>query len=63
MGKLVVDEDSVFGGPDWSRSVEMAYEEEVGCGIDAAPYAVSAGVVELNGGKAKLPGLFMEVLR
>ena len=62
MGKVGLDEDSVFGGPDWSRSIEMAYEEEVVYGLDAAPYAVGAGAVELDGGETKRLGLFMEVL-
>ena len=63
MEKLGLDEDSVFGGPGWSRSVYMDYEEEVECGIKAAPLEIGTGAVELDGGKAKRPGLSMEVLR
>ena len=47
---------------DYILEEGMAYEEEVVYGLDAAPYAVGAGAVELDGGEAKRLGLFMEVL-
>ena len=63
MEKLGLDEDSVFGVPGWSKSGYMAYAEEVLCCLEATPLTVSKWAVDLDGGEAKRPGLFMEVLR
>ena len=44
-------EDSVFGGPVWSISVETSKEEEVELVIKAKLVAVGAGEVEVVGVK------------
>ena len=41
----------------------MAYTEEGEHNLEAAPLALGTGVVDYAGGKAKCPGLFVEVLR
>ena len=41
----------------------MAYEEEVEKIIKAAPLEVGTGAVESYGGKAKRPGVFVDILR
>ena len=60
---LGLEEDSGFGGPGWSRSVDIAHEEEVECVFEAALLAVGAGAVGSTGGKEKSMGVFVEVLR
>ena len=57
--KAELDEESGFGGLGWYRSIETAYEEEVECGLEAAPLIEGAGVVESNGGKSNHLGVFM----
>ena len=60
---LALQYDSGFGGPVWSSSVEKSKVEEVECLLEAAPLAVGAGAEDLDGAKAKHPGVFMELLR
>ena len=53
----------MFCGTGWSRSIETAYEDEGGCILEAAPLAVSTGVVDSAGEKGKCTGFFVGVLR
>ena len=43
---VVIDEYNRFFGSVWSRSVETAYEEEVGFLPNAAPLTIGPGAVE-----------------
>ena len=61
--KLKLNKLNQFGGTVWSRSVETSYEEYWECVIEDVPLVVGTGAVELDGGKAKRPGVFLEVLR
>ena len=63
MERVGLHEYSVFGVPGRSSSVDMAYEEEVVCVLEAEHIMVGAGAVELDGGREKRTGLFIEVLR
>ena len=52
-----------FGVPGWSRSLTTDHEEERGRILETAPLVLGAGVMKSSGGKAKRPGVFLEVLR
>ena len=58
-----LEEDSGFGRPVSSRSIDMSYEEEVERLLKAAPLTVGAEAVESDGVKANCSGVFVEVLR
>ena len=58
-----LEEDSRFGEPGCSRSVDTAYKQEGPCVLKAALLTKGAGAVELAGMNTSHLGLFMEILK
>ena len=52
-----------FVEPGWDRSIDKVYSEEGESVLEATPLTVGEGAMMLTGGNAKLPKVFMEVLR
>ena len=59
----MLEEDSGFGGPVWSRSVETPYEEKGDSVLKASKLAVVAGELELSRVKVKHQEAFADILR
>ena len=52
-----------FGGPYWSRYVDMVYEEERKHDLGAALLVLGAGATDLTRRDSKLPGILVKFLR
>ena len=60
---VALEEDSGFGRPFWSRSLEKSKEEEVECILKPAPVALGAGAAGASGLNVKRSGVFVEVFK